>query len=123
MPEGTTLEKTQAVALESKSVTQLAHADLVIDWRNEHAHLGNRDLKLTPKELKLLWTLASNPGLVFSREQLLSIVWGDQYSGFEHTVNSHMNRLRSKLAQAGESTPFIHTVWGSGYRFVEPKKL
>jgi DNA-binding response OmpR family regulator len=95
----------------------LCFHDLVISPTTLQAHKAGKDLKLTPKEWKLLWTLAFAPGRVFSREQLLLEVWGDHYSGFEHTVNSHMNRLRAKLSETGSNHPFIRTVWGSGYQF------
>jgi two-component system, OmpR family, alkaline phosphatase synthesis response regulator PhoP len=95
----------------------LCFHDLVISAATLQAHYAGKDLKLTPKEWKLLWTLARAPGRIFSREQLLLAVWGEQYNGFEHTVNSHMNRLRAKLSESGSNNPFIRTVWGSGYQF------
>ncbi len=95
----------------------IVYHELVIDPAATQAYLAGRNLSLTPKEWKLLWTLASAPGRVFSREQLLHLVWGDQYNGFEHTVNSHMNRLRAKFSEGHVGQAYIHTVWGAGYRF------
>ncbi|WP_225743452.1 response regulator transcription factor [Marinilactibacillus sp. Marseille-P9653] len=70
---------------------------------------------LTPKEFDLLYTLANSPRRVFSREQLLQIVWDYEYFGDERTVDAHIKKLRQKLVQNGPQV--IHTVWGVGYKF------
>ena len=67
----------------------------------------------------LLLYMASYPGKVFTREQLLNAVWGYQHNGYEHTVNSHINRLRSKLEQPGQEPKYVLTVWGVGYKFYD----
>ena len=72
---------------------------------------------LTLREFDLLHFLARHPGRVFSRAELLERVWGDGFDGYEHTVNSHINRLRTKLDAQG--TRWVQTVWGVGYRFAE----
>jgi two-component system, OmpR family, alkaline phosphatase synthesis response regulator PhoP len=77
---------------------------------------GNR-VELTPKEFALLFLLASNPGRSYSREELLNLVWGYEFSGYEHTVNSHVNRLRSKIEPDFNKPMYILTTWGIGYRF------
>ncbi|GEL67521.1 response regulator transcription factor [Marinilactibacillus psychrotolerans] len=70
---------------------------------------------LTPKEFDLLYTLANSPRRVFSREQLLQMVWDYEYFGDERTVDAHIKKLRQKLVQNGPQV--IHTVWGVGYKF------
>lgn len=78
---------------------------------------------LTPKEFDLLKTLASKPQQVFSRDQLLQLVWGDEYFGEDRTVDAHIKKLRQKMEKAGPRV--IQTVWGVGYKFddeVEDKK-
>jgi two-component system, OmpR family, response regulator ResD len=76
-----------------------------------------RAVSLTAKEMELLWHLASSPGRVFSREQLLESVWGYTYCGDTRTVDTHIKRVRQKIG-AQESTPWdIKTVWGVGYKF------
>ncbi|MDQ6596321.1 response regulator transcription factor [Bacillus salipaludis] len=72
---------------------------------------------LTPKEFDLLFFFIQNPRQVFSREQLLDKVWGYQYYGDERTVDVHVKRLRKKIGT--EEQPFIHTIWGVGYKFDE----
>jgi DNA-binding response OmpR family regulator len=74
---------------------------------------------LTAKEFDLLAHFARHPGRVLSRTQLLDSVWGYSHSGYEHTVNSHINRLRTKLENDPNQPEFIETVWGVGYKFRE----
>ncbi|MFU8812471.1 MAG: response regulator transcription factor [Balneolaceae bacterium] len=81
--------------------------------------LNDESIDLTSKEYDLLTLFASNPGKAYSREQLLNLVWGYQYDGYSHTVNSHINRLRNKIEKDPSEPYFIRTVWGVGYRFVE----
>jgi DNA-binding response OmpR family regulator len=93
------------------------HGRLKIDRVQRRAWLAGTELVLTPREFDLLWHFAQHPGRVFTRTELLSDVWGHGHDGYEHTVNSHINRLRSKLGDERAEAAFIHTVWGVGYRF------
>lgn len=77
---------------------------------------GNR-LELTPKEFDLLYLLASNPGVTFDRKKLLNQVWGYDFEGYEHTVNTHINRLRMKVEKDIQKPEYVLTTWGVGYRF------
>lgn len=79
---------------------------------------GSR-IELSPKEFDLLVHLASNPGKTYTRMQLLNQIWGYEFEGFEHTVNSHINRLRSKIEANMNEPQFILTTWGVGYKFRE----
>jgi len=74
-------------------------------------------ITLTPKEFDLLVLLATHPGRSYSREELLNQVWGYEFLGYEHTVNSHINRLRSKVEKDLNNPEYILTTWGVGYRF------
>jgi len=94
-------------------------AGLVIDPIKRSAHIAGRSLDLTPKEFDLLLHFASNPGKVYTRSQLLDIVWGYGHEGYEHTVNSHINRLRAKIEKDPARPAFIKTVWGVGYKFTD----
>jgi len=76
-------------------------------------------IELSPKEFDLLVFLASNPGKTYSRMHLLNQVWGYEFEGFEHTVNSHINRLRSKIEKNMSDPEYILTTWGVGYKFRE----
>jgi two-component system, OmpR family, alkaline phosphatase synthesis response regulator PhoP len=81
--------------------------------------MNKENIELTAKEFDLLALFARHPGRSFSRQNLLELVWGYQYSGYEHTVNSHINRLRSKIESDPSRPHYIQTVWGYGYRFME----
>lgn len=98
----------------------LVIGELFIDTRTHQASLAGKSLDLTSKEFELLGFFARQPGQVFTRSQLLDQVWGYGHDGYEHTVNSHINRLRSKLAEAGAAKATdkscLETVWGVGYR-------
>jgi len=98
-----------------RSKIELHGLSIDLPKRNVEVH-GNK-LELTPKEFDLLVHLASNPGITFSRDELLSKVWGYEFSGYEHTVNSHINRLRNKVEKDLNEPQFILTTWGVGYRF------
>jgi two-component system, OmpR family, alkaline phosphatase synthesis response regulator PhoP len=90
---------------------------LIIDPVKRKVMLNNQRIELTPKEFSLLLLLSSSPGRSYTREELLDLVWGYEFSGYEHTVNSHVNRLRSKIEPDFEKPVFILTTWGLGYRF------
>jgi len=79
--------------------------------------LGDNCVELTAKEFDLLWYFANNPGRVYTRSQLLSSVWGYGHDGYEHTVNSHINRLRAKIERNPAKPLYVITVWGVGYKF------
>ncbi|WP_339720688.1 response regulator transcription factor [uncultured Paraglaciecola sp.] len=99
-----------------------SNADLVIgalhiNQKNHQVVFQENELELTATEFELLHHLASHPNQVFSRSQLLESVWGYHHSGYEHTVNSHINRLRAKIEQDATSPQIVQTVWGVGYKF------
>ena len=85
--------------------------------------LRNETIELTAKEFDLLLLFAQNPGRAYNRQELLDQVWGYQYSGYSHTVNTHINRLRNKIEDDPSNPRYIQTVWGVGYRFAEPDEL
>jgi DNA-binding response OmpR family regulator len=82
-------------------------------------HIKDQRIELTPKEFDLLALLAAHPGHSYSREQLLSQIWGYEYHAYEHTVNSHINRLRAKIEPDVANPKFVLTSWGVGYRFAD----
>ncbi|NCQ33468.1 response regulator transcription factor [bacterium] len=92
---------------------------LKIDHGKRKVMVGEKTVQLTVKEYDLLYTLASRPGRTFSRRQLLEIVWDQDAEVYEHTVNSHVNRLRNKVEENPNRPRLILTVWGIGYRFTE----
>lgn len=95
----------------------LTFGELSINAAKRLVHLKGEPITLTSTEFDLLIYLARNPGVVFSRSQLLDSVWGYTHSGYEHTVNSHINRLRTKLEVDPAHPQYVLTVWGVGYKF------
>ncbi len=91
--------------------------ELDIDLIKRKVLLKGDRLELTPKEFDLLVLLAQKPGRVYSRTDLLNTVWGYNFNGYEHTVNSHINRLRSKIEPDINHPKYILTSWGVGYKF------
>ena len=97
--------------------THLVIGALYINQKNHQVVLQKKELELTATEFELLHHLASHPNQVFNRSQLLESVWGYHHSGYEHTVNSHINRLRAKIEIDATSPKIVQTVWGVGYKF------
>lgn len=95
------------------------YGSLHIDIDKKAAWLDDQRLHLTAKEYELLALLASNPGKTFTREALLKQIWDYQFQGFEHTVNTHINRLRGKIENDMRNPEYVLTTWGVGYRFKE----
>ena len=91
--------------------------DLSVSVEKHQVMLRHHLVDLTAKEFELLVQFSSHPGRVYSRLQLLDLVWGYGHEGYEHTVNSHINRLRGKIEQDPAHPNYILTVWGVGYKF------
>lgn len=106
---------TKAQSPDVKDVMTFGELEVQVNKR-QVSKLGQA-IDLTSTEFDLLYYMASQPGLVFSRMQLLDKVWGYQHAGYEHTVNSHINRLRTKLEADPSKPEFVLTVWGVGYKF------
>ncbi len=101
----------------SKALLKFGQLEIDIDMRK--VTLDNSRIDLSPKEFELITLLASNPGKSYSRKRLLNLVWGYDFEGYEHTVNSHINRLRGKIEKDISIPKYILTTWGVGYRFNE----
>jgi len=103
---------------EEKEQSERINVDeLDVDLIKRKVLLKGERLELTPKEFDLLVLLAQKPGRVYSRNDLLNTVWGYNFNGYEHTVNSHINRLRSKIEPDINHPKYILTSWGVGYKF------
>jgi len=109
----------EAIQKETDNDSDINCGPLTIEVSKRRVILNGERVDLTPKEFDLLHLLAAHPGRTYNREQLLSILWGYQYNGYEHTVNSHINRLRSKIETNLSNPKYILTSWGVGYRFNE----
>lgn len=99
----------------------IAAGGMVLDCTKYQLTIGGAVVRLTPKELKILRLLMSSPGRVFTRENLLTQVWGVAFEGYHRAIDAHMSRLKIKLLeQAGEPPDWLESVYGVGYRFRDP---
>ena len=96
---------------------QVIAGAMVIDPEKRTVAIDGESVELTVREFDLLMQFARNPGRVYSRQQLLDLVWGYGHDGYEHTVNSHINRLRAKIERDPSRPHYVLTVWGVGYKF------
>lgn len=107
--------KQQYVAVAESNDKIVAYPDLTINLTNYSVTYMGEPIDMPPKELELLYCLASNPGRVFTREQLLDQIWGYEYVGDTRTVDVHIKRIREKLHDNENFK--ISTIWGIGYKF------
>lgn len=96
--------------------TSISIGELTLDASSHEVSIGRNSIDLTAREFSLLWQFASTPGRIFSRAELLDRVWGSSFEGYEHTVNSHINRLRQKIERDPSQPDYIKTVRGVGYK-------
>ncbi|RMD61568.1 MAG: DNA-binding response regulator [Alphaproteobacteria bacterium] len=101
----------------ARGARRLVAGDMVIDVDKRSVAVAGRTIDLTAKEFDLLVQFAAHPGRVYTRQQLLDLVWGQSHVGYEHTVNSHINRLRGKIEHDPAAPRYVLTVWGVGYKF------
>jgi len=92
---------------------------LEIDLEGHTVTVDEKDVSLTPLEFNILKVLASTPGYVYSRQDLLSVIWDTEYEGYKRNIDPHVNRLRTKLEADPRKPKYILTVWGVGYKFNE----
>lgn len=101
------------------SIPLIEYAGIKIDVHRRQVSVNDRSVELTAREFDLLVHFARHPGRVFSRVQLLDAVWGYSHGGYEHTVNTHINRLRAKIEKDPSKPCYVQTVWGVGYKFAD----
>jgi DNA-binding response OmpR family regulator len=111
----------EALATRRESGGRIEIAGLAIDLDGRRVSVDGRPADLTAKEFELLVQFARHPGRVYTRAQLLDQVWGYARQSYPHTVNSHINRLRAKIERDPSQPRYVLTVWGVGYRFLDPR--
>ncbi len=97
----------------------LVKGALKLDLEGKRVYISGREINLTSREFDVLELLARNPDRIYSRENLLNIVWGQDYPGDERTVDVHIRRLREKIEENPSNPRYIHTKWGVGYYFAD----
>ncbi|MBK7599209.1 MAG: response regulator transcription factor [Acidobacteria bacterium] len=109
--------RTKAVEEDDSDQAPIVRGDLRIDPARREVTIAGRSIDLTPKEFELLTLFASHPGRVYSRKYLLENIWDYTYGGYDRTIDSHINRLRSKVEEDPDEPKLVLTVWGVGYKF------
>lgn len=109
-----TEESPKPEGVPSRTITA---GDLVIDVGKHAVTVAGKPVDLTAREFAMLAHFAKNPGQVYTRSQLLDLVWGHSHAAYEHTVNTHINRVRSKIEREPTKPQHVLTVWGVGYKF------
>ena len=113
------LRRANAQTSGQENAAAIAYDGIFIDIDKRKVLLDDKKVELSPKEFELLVLMASNPGRNYSRTELLNMIWGYNFDGYEHTVNSHINRLRAKIESDMANPTYILTTWGVGYKFNE----
>jgi DNA-binding response OmpR family regulator len=111
------IDNLRSVPADQPNADEIVAGEMTIDPSRREVLLAGHSVELTAREFDLLEHFARNPGLVFRRADLLDKVWGYGHEGYEHTVNSHINRLRAKIERDPSKPERIVTVWGVGYKF------
>ena len=111
------MRRTERQPEERPGGRQIMKGDMKIDCEGRRVVIGDREVNLTAKEFDLLELLAMNQDKVYSRENLLNIVWGYEYPGDARTVDVHIRRLREKIEKNPSDPKYVHTKWGVGYYF------
>ena len=111
------MRRTERQTEERPEGRQIVNGDMKIDCEGRRVVIGEREVNLTAKEFDLLELLAMNQDKVYSRENLLNIVWGYEYPGDARTVDVHIRRLREKIEKNPSDPKYVHTKWGVGYYF------
>lgn len=113
------IRRTSTKKMVKNDSSSISAEGLYIDIDKRKVLLDDKRVELSPKEFELLVLMASNPGRNYTRNALLNIIWGYNFEGYEHTVNSHINRLRAKIESDMANPNYILTTWGVGYKFNE----
>lgn len=104
---------------QTTSDSVIKRGDLELDLKRHKVKLGDREVLLTPMEFSILRFLASNPGHVYSRQDILAAIWETAYEGYKRNIDPHVNRLRTKIEENPKKPKHVLTVWGVGYKFNE----
>ncbi|WP_340158694.1 response regulator transcription factor [uncultured Maribacter sp.] len=113
------LRRTNDTGKKQEDTSIISAEGLTIDIDKRKVVVDDYKIELSPKEFELLVLMASNPGRNYTRTELLNMIWGYNFIGYEHTVNSHINRLRAKIESDMANPTYILTTWGVGYKFNE----
>ena len=111
------MRRTTPPVVKEHKLTEIKSGDFTINTENRRLFIQNREINVTSKEFDMLLLLVTNPGKVYSREDLLRTIWGEDYPGDARTVDVHIRRLREKIEPNASEPRYVHTKWGVGYYY------
>lgn len=111
------MRRTTPQVVEEQKITEIKSGDFTINTENRRLFILDQEINVTSKEFDMLLLLVTNPGKVYSRDELLRAIWGEDYPGDARTVDVHIRRLREKIEPNASEPKYVHTKWGVGYYY------
>lgn len=111
------MRRTTPQVVKEQKMTEIVSGDFTINTENRRLFILEREINVTSKEFDMLLLLVTNPGKVYSRDELLRTIWGEDYPGDARTVDVHIRRLREKIESNASEPKYVHTKWGVGYYY------
>ena len=111
------MRRTTPQVVKKQKITEIKSGDFTINTENRRLFILDQEINVTSKEFDMLLLLVTNPGKVYSRDELLRAIWGEDYPGDARTVDVHIRRLREKIEPNASEPKYVHTKWGVGYYY------
>ena len=111
------MRRTTPQVVKEQKITEIKSGDFTINTENRRLFILGQEINVTSKEFEMLLLLVTNPGKVYSRDELLRAIWGEDYPGDARTVDVHIRRLREKIEPNASEPKYVHTKWGVGYYY------
>lgn len=111
------MRRTTPQVVKEQKITEIKSGDFTINTENRRLFILDQEINMTSKEFDMLLLLVTNPGKVYSRDELLRAIWGEDYPGDARTVDVHIRRLREKIEPNASEPKYVHTKWGVGYYY------
>ena len=111
------MRRTTPQVIKEQKITEIKSGDFTINTENRRLFILDQEINVTSKEFDMLLLLVTNPGKVYSRDELLRAIWGEDYPGDARTVDVHIRRLREKIEPNASEPKYVHTKWGVGYYY------
>ena len=111
------MRRTTPQVVKEQKITEIKSGDFTINTENSRLFILDQEINVTSKEFDMLLLLVTNPGKVYSRDELLRAIWGEDYPGDARTVDVHIRRLREKIEPNASEPKYVHTKWGVGYYY------
>jgi len=111
------MRRTTPQVVKEQKITEIKSGDFTINTENRRLFILDQEINVTSKEFDMLLLLVTNPGKVYSRDELLRAIWGEDYPGDARTVDVHIRRLREKIEPNASEPKYVHTKWGAGYYY------